>query len=211
MIKNYFIAGTDTGIGKTLVSAVLARALRASYWKPIQSGIDDDVSDHDSVKQLTGLPAEHFFPSSYLLKASLSPNQAADLENTIIDLNNCKMPTASRSLIIEGAGGVCVPLNNTETLLDLMLKLNLPIVIVSHGKLGTINHTLLTIKVLRQYGLTIHGVIFNGAISKASQQNIEQWGNVRTLLHIPQFDNVTPETIQKWSDSQQQKILENFA
>lgn len=206
-MKGYFITGTSTGIGKTLTSAVLTFGLKGCYWKPIQSG----TSDRECVQTLTELPDTHFFASNYALQASLSPDQAARLENITIDLKTCVMPETSRILLVEGAGGVFVPVNDNESIFDLMQKLHLPIVIVSRGTLGTINHTLLTIEALRHRKLEIHGVIFSGELNLESQRTIEKWGKVRTLLHIPFFENVSPATLQKWTSEHQSIIKENFA
>lgn len=208
-MKNYFITGTDTNVGKTLVSAILTYALQAYYWKPIQSGTDEQL-DRDTIQQLTGLSDAHFIPSSYLLRASLSPDQAAQLENRTIDLNNCIMPIRSRTILVEGAGGVFVPLNSDACMLDLMQMLNLPIIIVSRGTLGTINHTLLTIEVLRQRGLSIRGVIFSGELNFENQKAIEKWGKVPTLLHIPFFDTITSSHLKAWVASHAQKIQDIF-
>lgn len=211
MTKKYFITGTDTNVGKTVTSAILTYALKAQYWKPIQSGIEDDLPHNETVQHLTTLSSAHFYPSEYSLKASLSPDQAAELENIEIDLKNCHLPITNNYLIVEGAGGIFVPLNKENTLLDLMKKLALPIVIVARGTLGTINHTLMTIEILRQKGLSIHGVIFNGELNPDNSKAIEYWGKVKTLLHIPYFNNLTPEELQAWVCSEKSNILENFA
>ena len=200
-MKRFFVTGTDTEVGKTLTSAILLLALQGHYWKPVQSGDPDDVR----VKQLTGLPETHFFPPVYSLKASLSPDQAAFRENISIDLEKISMPeNLTRPLIVEGAGGIFTPLNSNSCMLDLMRKLNLPIIIVSRGGLGTINHTLMTIEILRQRQFNIHGVIFSGKLNPDNQTAIEQRGNVRTLLHIPFFENVT---IKNWVEENRQSIL----
>ena len=115
----------------------------AHYWKPIQSGIADTISDRDKVQQLTGFPDTHFVPSNYELQASLSPDQAAELENISINLEQCVLPEINNHLIVEGAGGVFVPISQQFLMLDLIQKLNLPVIIVCRGTLGTINHTCL--------------------------------------------------------------------
>lgn len=222
MTQSFFIAGTDTDVGKTLISAILTLASNAYYWKPIQSGttrllsssknveIDDGIQDRDAVKKITGLPEHHFLKTNYALKASLSPDQAAALENITINMDECEMPMTSHHIIVEGAGGVYVPLNQEKCLLDLMKKLNLPIIVVSRGTLGTINHTLLTIDVLRQRGLTIQGVIFSGKLNLDSQKAIESWGKIRTLFHVPFFEEISPSVIQKWTLENQSKIVESL-
>lgn len=206
MLSQYFITGTDTGVGKTLTAAILTLALKSVYWKPIQSGIADEISDCESVKILTQLPDAHFLPSNYSLKASLSPDQAAELENISIDMNTISLPQMHKNLIIEGAGGIFVPLNHDTLLLDLMKKFNLPIIIVTRGTLGTINHTLLTIEALRNRGLNVHGIIINGRLNPKNQVAIEHWGKVTTLFHIPQFDELTPEIIRNWTINNREMI-----
>lgn len=210
MMKQFFITGTDTGVGKTLVSTVLLHALQGQYWKPIQSGIEEEIADMTWVQQFSGLSDAHFFSSTYALKAPLSPDQAAKLENITIDLSRCVLPNTSEQLIVEGAGGVFVPLNENECLLDLMKKFQLPIIIVCRGTLGTINHSLLTIQTLRHFGLPIHGIIFNGKLNKDSQAAIEKWGKVRTLFCVPHFENLTPVILQKWVMENKKQIQENF-
>lgn len=211
MMKNFFVTGTDTNVGKTMCSAILTFALKGFYWKPIESGVANESSDRDTVQELTCFPDNHFFPSEYSLRASLSPDQAAGLENISIDLNRCHIPKITHPLIVEGAGGVFVPVNEDETMIDLMKKLDLPIVIVSRGTLGTINHTLLTIEVLRMHGLTIQGIVFNGELNPKNQLSIEAWGNTRTLFSIPFFNEVTPKELQNWAIAHHSIIMENLA
>lgn len=198
MRNGYFITGTDTGVGKTLVSAILTYVLRGCYWKPIQSGAKDELPDLERVKQLTQLASAHFYPSRYVLQAPLSPDQAAALEQIHIDLDECVLPMTEKPLLVEGAGGIYVPLNEQQVMLDLIKKLALPVIIVARGTLGTINHTLLTIEGLRQHHIPIHGVVFNGQLNPANQKAIEKWGKVRTLFHIPVFDTIDAPLIQRW-------------
>lgn len=197
-MSGYFVTGTDTGVGKTIASAVLTYVLKACYWKPIQSGLADDPSDLEIVKSITEFPAEHFFDSQYSFQASLSPDQAAEKEGGYIDLKQINLPQSDKPLVVEGAGGIYVPINEQHTMMDVMKKLNLPIIIVTRGTLGTINHTLMTIEALRQNELSIHGVIFNGELNFANQKAIEKWGQVKTLFHIPSFKEITNKTVQRW-------------
>ncbi len=209
-MKKFFIAGTDTGVGKTVVSAVLTLALQAYYWKPIQTGLAEDLSEGDTVKELTGLPSCHFLPSVYALQAGLAIDQAARLENISVDLARCSLPDVSSSLIAEGAGGVFHPLNATTTLFDLIKKLNLPVIIVCRGTLGTINHSLLTIDALRRREVKIQGVVFSGELNSESALTIERWGNVRTLFHLPRFPCLEQAALVQWVADNQAKILEGL-
>lgn len=185
-MNGFFITGTDTNVGKTLTAAMLTAFLGGCYWKPIQSGMP---SDRERVQQLTGLPDAHFYPSQYTLKASLSPDQAAELEGITIDLTQCQLPKTAYPLIVEGAGGVFVPINQNECMLDLMQQLALPVIVVSRGTLGTVNHTLLTLEALRKRQLDIEGIVFSGELNPANQTAIETWGKVKTLFHIPFIEN----------------------
>jgi dethiobiotin synthetase len=210
-MNGFFITGTDTGIGKTLVSAIVTSVLKASYWKPIQSGIADEMPDMDQVRLLTGFDLDHFPASNYMLQASLSPDQAAELENVEIDIKTCQIPPiVTRYLVVEGAGGVYVPLNQHECILDLIQQVNLPVIIVSRGILSTVNHTLLTIAALRQRKIPIHGVVYSGKLNPANQIAIEKWGDVKTLFHVPHFENVTKDLLTVWLAQHKKKILESL-
>jgi dethiobiotin synthetase len=206
----YFITGTDTGLGKTLIASILTLALRGYYWKPVSACSAEEMTDLQTVKNLTGLPEQHFYPSSYALQASLSPNQAAEREGVTIDLRLCRLPQHDYPLIVEGAAGVLVPLNQTQCMLDLMVQLKLPVVIVSRGTLGTINHTLLTIEALRRRDVTIHGIIFNGDLNPDNQKNIEEWSGVKTLLHVPTLSTISNASLRAWIAPRAQTIRECF-
>lgn len=201
-MKGFFITGTDTDVGKTIISATLMLALKAHYWKPIQSG----ESDTAKVRHLTELPGTHFLPSIYSLKASLSPNQAAELENTKIELSHCHSLITEHFCIVEGAGGVFTPLADQICLLDLMKLYQLPIIIVSRGTLGCINHALLTLAVLRQHQLPIQGIVFSGELNPRNQADIEKFGKVKTLFHLPQLEVNSPNILKTWVAENQSYI-----
>jgi dethiobiotin synthase len=209
MIK-FFVTGTDTGVGKTLTCAVLALALEAWYWKPIQSGVANDTADSDTVKALSGLPDCYFCPSQYVFPASLSPHQAAELAGVTIEIQNCKTPPVKGPLIVEGAGGLFVPLNQDTSIMHLIKFLHLPVIIVSRGTLGTINHTLLSIEALRNRNIPILGVVFSGELNLENQVSIEKWGEVKTLFHIPHFETVTPAIVQQWTNENIKQITESI-
>jgi dethiobiotin synthase len=207
-MNGYFVTGTDTGVGKTLVAAVLTLALEGYYWKPVQSGIRDEPSDKTTIQQLTDLSDEHFFASNYALQANLAPNQAAARENITIDLQACKLDAPRYPLIVEGAGGVCVPLNDKDSMLDLIHQTALPVIIASRGTLGTINHTLLTINMLQQKNIPIEGVVFSGELNMENKKHIEDLSGVKTLFHIPLFAEVSKNIFQKWVELNRDRILE---
>lgn len=210
-MKGYFITGTDTNIGKTMVSAAITLALAGYYWKPVESGIAEDVSDKNQIQQLTDLPDKHFCPPAYSFKAPLSPNHAAALENITIDINHCRLTEKNYPLIVEGAGGIFVPLNQTHCMMDLILHVDLPVIIVSRGTLGTINHTLLTIAALRARDIPIKGIVFNGELKPANQTTIEEWSGVKTLFHVPYFENLSNPVFQWWVKENRNKIIEELA
>lgn len=209
-MKNYFITGTDTGIGKTLTAAIVMQLLQANYWKPIQSRSADELSDTQIVQSLTGLPDTHFFSSAYEFYFPLSPNHAAEKSGVEIEMPQIKIPTSTRSLIVEGAGGVYVPLNTQTSMLDLMKWINFPVIIVCRGTLGTINHTLLTIEALHARNIQIHGLVFSGELNLMSQKTIEQWSGVRTLFHVPYFPEINPGILTTWLTQQGKTLYDNF-
>ncbi|MDR3491262.1 MAG: dethiobiotin synthase [Gammaproteobacteria bacterium] len=207
-MSGFFITGTDTNIGKTIVSAVITSVLNASYWKPIQSGIASDMSDQEKVAYLIDLPKDRIYPTNYLLKSCLAPDQAAALVGTRINLATLQKPITDNQLVVEGAGGVFVPLTEDTSMLDLMKQIDLPVIVVARGTLGTINHTLLTIEALLHRQLKVKGVVYSGELNHANQHTIEKWSGVKTLFHIPQFSQVTKEVVQAWIEKNKNTILE---
>ena len=189
---SFFITGIGTEIGKTIASAILVQALKWDYWKPIQSG-DLDHSDSHKVKQLINTD-NHFFEESYRLKTPLSPHASAKIDNIEIDLEKIKLPKKDK-LIIEGAGGLLVPLNQKETIIDLIKKLKTEVIVVSRHYLGSINHTLLTIDCLRRNQIPIKGIIFNGAENKDTESIILSTTKVRFLGRIKPMKEVNAQSI----------------
>lgn len=192
--RGVFVTGTDTEVGKTVVAAWLVIALEADYWKPIQSGLDDET-DTAAVRRLTALPAERFHASAYELEAPLSPHESARLEGRHIELDAFDLPASPRALVVEGAGGVLVPLNEGTLMTDLMARLGLPVLLVSRTTLGTINHTLLSLEALRRRGLDVAGVVMNGPPNAANRRAIEDYGQVRVLAEFPELDPLNEETL----------------
>jgi dethiobiotin synthetase/malonyl-CoA O-methyltransferase len=182
-----FVTGTDTGIGKTMVSAWLVRSWQADYWKPVQSGIAEGL-DADVVKVVA--PEAIIHPSAYLLGAPLSPHLAASLDGVSITLEAFHLPVTERPLVVEGAGGALVPLNDRHLMVDLMAHLGLPILVVARSGLGTINHCLLTLETLQRRGLTIAGVVMSGPANDANRQAIEHFSGVTVVGQLPQLKGV---------------------
>ena len=195
--ENLFITGTDTAVGKTLISAVLMSGLNATYWKPIQSGLEEET-DTSWIQRVTQLPSKQFLPERYLLSAPLSPHESSRLDGIRIDMEQMQVPKInSGKLIIEGAGGVFVPINEKDFIIDLMKQLNIPILIIASSQLGTINHTLLRIKLLRDYKLKIFGVVLNGDPNKVNKQAIEKYGKIPVVAEIPHMNNITSSSLKE--------------
>lgn len=196
MNKKLFVTGIGTGIGKTIVSAILTEVLQADYWKPVQSG-DLDRSDSELVKSLTsGNIIIH--QERYQLELAASPHQSAKKENIEIKLTDFSLPVTSNHLIVEGAGGLFVPLNEKDFMLDVIQHLNLPAVVVSTNYLGCINHTLLTIEALKNRGILIDLFVFNGEFDEDTHQIIlKHLPEDIEKIYLPKIDLLTKENLQK--------------
>lgn len=195
--EKIFVTGTDTGVGKTLVCAALMTAFdSAYYWKPVQTG-SEEGTDTDWIRSVTGLPKERFLPEAYCFKKPLSPHVASAFEGESIDVNSIRLPQLEGRLIVEGAGGVMVPLNDRHLMIDLMKQLGLPVLVVARSTLGTINHTLLTLLALRNAGLHVSGVIMNGPLNEYNRHAIEHFGKIKVLAQIPPLELISAETLLK--------------
>lgn len=193
-MKNYFVTGIGTNIGKTIVSAILTEALEADYWKPIQAG-DLDNSDNLKVKNLITNTKSKIHPETYRLNHAMSPHAAAKMDNITIDLDKIIVPKTTNHLIIEGAGGLMVPLNENELIIDLIKKLNAEVILVSQNYLGSINHTLLSLESLKARKLKIKGIIFNGPKNQASEQFILNYSKLPLIAKIQQHDCIDKNVI----------------
>lgn len=180
-----FVTGTDTNVGKTVVAACLAAAWGAAYWKPMQTGLAEDPGDTATVAALAGLPPERVLPPAYAFRAPLSPHAAAAAECATIDLGALTLPPSPHVIVVEGAGGLLVPLNRNAFIIDLIRKLDLPAVLVARSTLGTINHTLLSLGALRARQVPILGVVMNGPPNAGNRRAIEQFGHARVLAELP--------------------------
>ena len=195
----YFVTGISTDVGKTVASAILVEALEADYWKPVQAG-DLDNSDTHKVQKLVSNTKSVFHPNSYALKTPMSPHGAAEIDGIVIDLNQIEPPKTKNNLVIEGAGGLLVPLNDTETILDL-IKPTYKVIVVSRHYLGSINHSLLTIKTLQEKGFDV-SLIYSGNAHKTTESIIDKMTGVEVIGRIedePYFDqNVIKEYASKF-------------
>jgi len=187
-MNTYFITGIGTDVGKTVASAIVTEAIEADYWKPIQAG-ELEYGDTKKVEQLVSNTVSKFHKNSYALKTPMSPHAAADIEGILIELKQIKPPKTKNNLVIEGAGGLLVPINSKNTVLDL-IKPDYKVIVVSRHYLGSINHTLLTLKLLNDKGFNV-SVIFNGNEHKTTEDIITKMTNVTIIGRIdeePYFD-----------------------
>jgi dethiobiotin synthase len=204
--RGLFVTGTDTGVGKTVVSAALVHRYRVSvavrYWKPIQTGIEQD-NDTAEVERLAGCRANELFQTGIRLPRPLSPHLAARLTGTTIELgplvDSMRSDDPSTRWIVEGAGGALVPINDSDTMADLMRLLALPIVVVARSALGTINHTLLTLEALRSRSLRVAGVVLVGDPNAHNRAAIERYGRVTVVGEMPCFRPLTPDALSSWA------------
>jgi dethiobiotin synthetase len=196
--QQIFVTGTDTNVGKTVVSAILTLGLGAAYWKPIQSGLEP-TTDTDYVQRVTQLDSSHFLSERFLLPEPLSPHASAAIAGIQLHLSDFQLPLGYEKphLIIEGAGGLLVPLNQQDLMIDLIQLLNLPVCLVARSSLGTINHTLLSIQALRQAEIPILGVILNGTKNQINREAIAHYGKVAILGELEFLDEMNPATLKK--------------
>ncbi|GAB3537145.1 dethiobiotin synthase [Pontibacter brevis] len=198
-MKSYFITGIGTDVGKTVAAAVLTEALQADYWKPVQAG-GLDFTDTDTVMSLVSNPVSVFHPEAYRLKMAASPHRAAAAEGVEIDVHGMQLPQTENNIVVEGAGGLMVPLNKRFLMLDLVQQLGLEVVLVSRNYLGSINHTLLTAEVLRYRKVPVAGIIFNGEENSASEDFIVNYTGLRKLPSIRQEAEFCKETIAAYAE-----------
>lgn len=196
MTKRYFVTGIDTDSGKTLVSAILCEALQADYWKPIQAGLPRDA---DQVKGLISNPATTIHTERFLLKTPASPHASAKIDNIQIDLNDFQLPATKNNLIVEGAGGCLVPINDTHFIIDLIKKLDLEVILVADLYLGSINHTLLTIEALVRRAISIKGIVFNGEHNSESERIILKHSQLQLLCHIEKEKTIDKAIVKKYA------------
>src|SRR5688572_19099436 len=191
---NYFVAGIDTDSGKTFVSAILCEAFGLDYWKPIQAG---SPKDSDTIKAL--LPNVVIHPEAYLLKTPASPHAAAKIDGVTIDPKKIHLPKTNNRMIIEGAGGCLVPLNEIDFVVDLVPQFSAEIILVADLYLGSINHTLLTVHLLQSRKYRVKGIIFNGESNPESERIILKHSAYRCLLRIIKEQAITQETIKRYA------------
>ncbi|MCG6206582.1 dethiobiotin synthase [Rhodopseudomonas sp. HC1] len=190
MNARIIVTGTDTGVGKTVFAASLAGALDADYWKPVQAGLDDGT-DRDSVLRLSGLPDTRLLPEAYRLNTPASPHLAAELDGVTIDPEKLVLPRTERPLVIEGAGGLLVPLTRTLLTIDVFARWQAPVVLCARTTLGTINHTLLSVEALRARDIPLLGIAFIGDENADSERVIVEFSRARRLGRLPHLPELT--------------------
>lgn len=188
------VTGTDTGIGKTVFSAALAGALGAHYWKPVQSGLEVET-DSERVRRLARLPAQRILPEAYRLNTPASPHLAAELDGVAIDPDALVPPAVEGPLVIEGAGGLMVPLTRTLLTIDQFARWGFPVVLCARTQLGTINHTLLSVEALKKRGIPLLGIAFIGDEMADSQATIRAFSGVKILGRLPRLAPLTPDAL----------------
>jgi dethiobiotin synthetase len=199
---NYFVTAIGTDSGKTIASAILCKALHADYWKPVQAGYPRDA---DTIKSL--VPDCTIHPETYLLNTPASPHASAKIDGVHIDLEKFVLPKTNNSIIIEGAGGCLVPLNDHDFVIDIPAKLNLQIILVANLYLGSINHTLLTVQLLKQRNLPVAGIIFNGKSNPESERIILKHSGYKTIWHIKEEAEINSGMISAYAEKIKQKIV----
>ena len=201
-----FITGIGTDVGKTIASSIITESLRADYWKPIQAG-DLENSDSHKVKSFISNDKTVIHPNSYQLNTPASPHLAAEIDGITIDIAKIITPETENHLIIEGAGGLFVPLNNQDTIIDL-IQSDYKIIVVSRHYLGSINHTLLTIEALQNRNLTIAGIVFSGEENKATESIILNKTGVKCIGRIEQEPYFDQNVIKEYADRFRDNLME---
>ena len=197
-MRKIFVTGIGTDVGKTVVSAILSEALQADYWKPIQTG-SYFATDAQKVQKWISNDKTRCHPEAYLLKQYMSPHAAAEIDGVTIELSNIHLPSTERTLVIEGAGGLMVPLNRKELMIDMINKFDCEVVLVIQNYLGSINHSLLSIDAMKHRGMKILGIVFNGAPHQLSKDIILEYSGLKCLGWILKENEVTKQMIANYA------------
>ena len=204
-LMKIFITGISTDVGKTVTSAIVVEALEADYWKPIQAG-DLNLSDSHKVKANVSNTKSNFFPNAYALNTPASPHLAAEIDGVSIDLKQIQEPKTDNHLVIEGAGGIFVPLNEKDTIIDL-IQSDYKIVVVSRHYLGSINHTLLTIEAIQNRGFKVAGIIFSGSENKSTESLILNKTGIKCIGRIDEEPYFDQNVIREYADLFRENLL----
>ena len=197
-LRRLVVCGTDTDVGKTVVSALLVQGLGARYWKPVQCGLEEGEGDRDRVQRWLGLPQERILPEAYRFQAPVSPHWACQLEGAAeIDPEQLNLPTAEGPLVVETAGGLLVPLRMDLLQIDLLHRWGLPVLLVARSGLGTLNHTLLSLEALHQRQIPVAGVLLNGEPHPNNASTLATLGGVPLLGCLAPLSAITPQELEK--------------
>ena len=205
-MKTYFITGIGTEVGKTIASAIVTQALKADYWKPIQAG-ELNHSDRMKVEALIDNDQTKFHSEAYKLNQPISPHAAAKRDGEDIDISSFEIPHTNNHLVIEGSGGLLVPLNDKDTILDLIESLNCEVILVSRHYLGSINHTLMSIEALQQRNITIKGILFNGKENKDTESIITNMSGLDIIGRINELDDLNKSVINSLAQNLRNKLI----
>ncbi|MCW3119662.1 MAG: dethiobiotin synthase [Chitinophagaceae bacterium] len=198
-MKNIIVAGIGTGIGKTFIAAIITEALQADYWKPVQAG-SLDCTDRDTVRSLITNTTSLFHPETYRFSLPVSPHTAAEEDGLTIELNKLQLPLSENGLVIELAGGLMVPLNKKELNIDLLKQWKTPVILVSQNYLGSINHTLLSLGLLKQHAIKLAGIIFNGESNASGENFILNYTQSKCLGHINRESTIHKAIVKQYAE-----------
>ena len=203
----FIICGTDTDVGKTLISSFFVRGLQSFYWKPIQSGIETET-DSQSILRLSGIKKEKILKEAYIFEKPVSPHWAAEIDRKKIDINLLNVPTINGSIVIETAGGLMVPITRNFLQIDQIRKWNLPVIIVCRSSLGTLNHTLLTIEALKKRNIKILGLMINGEKHLDNPKTLQEFSKLPIIAEFPRLNNIDKNNLDRlWKDLNIEKNL----
>ena len=203
----FIICGTDTDVGKTLISSFFVRGLKSFYWKPIQSGIETET-DSQSILRLSGIKKEKILKEAYIFEKPVSPHWAAEIDGKKIDINLLNLPKIDGSIVIETAGGLMVPITRNFLQIDQIRKWNLPVIIVCRSSLGTLNHTLLTIEALKKRNIKILGLIINGEKHLDNPKTLREFSKLPIIAEFQRLSNIDKNNLDRlWQELNIEKNL----
>ena len=203
----FIICGTDTDVGKTLISSFFVRGLKSFYWKPIQSGIETET-DSQSILRLSGIKKEKILKEAYIFEKPVSPHWAAEIDGKKIDINLLNLPKIDGSIVIETAGGLMVPITRNFLQIDQIRKWNLPVIIVCRSSLGTLNHTLLTVEALKKRNIKILGLIINGEKHFDNPKTLREFSKLPIIAEFPRLNNIDKNNLDRlWKELNIEKNL----
>jgi dethiobiotin synthetase len=200
-----FVTGISTDVGKTIASSIIVESLEADYWKPIQAGDLDNSDSHKIKSKISNLKSK-IFENAYKLNTPASPHLAAEIDGITIDLKEIKEPETENHLVIEGAGGIFVPLNETDTIIDL-IKPDYKVIVVSRHYLGSINHTLLTVEAIQNRGFEVAGIIFSGSENKSTESLILNKTGIKSIGRIDEEPYFDQNVIREYADLFRENLL----